>query len=302
MPAASRIFWLPFLTLALLSVSCSVDETYRSGSGAGNTYRQPVARALPPAAIPRTPPPKIIAESAIVIDYHSGRVLYAKNPDQRRAVASTQKIITALCVMDDGPLSQNVTVAASDGDCEPTKIGIKSGEVYTRGQLLKALIVKSGNDIGRALARDVAGSQPAFANLMNRKSASLGMRNSHFRNPHGLTEPGQYSTARDMAIAARAAYQNPIIRQLASVKSYPFQFNNGRTIELKNTNKVLEMLPYCNGMKTGTTRASGRCLISSGSLNGRTVISVVLKSDSANIWRDSAKLLSWALETPTSGA
>ncbi|MGA0846700.1 MAG: D-alanyl-D-alanine carboxypeptidase, partial [Luteolibacter sp.] len=81
-----------------------------------------------------------------------------------------------------------------------------------------------------------------------------------------------------------------------------FQFNNGRTIELKTTNKVLEMLPYCNGMKTGSTRASGRCLISSGSLNGRTVISVVLKSDSANIWRDSAKLLSWALETPTSGA
>jgi D-alanyl-D-alanine carboxypeptidase (penicillin-binding protein 5/6) len=126
------------------------------------------------------------------------------------------------------------------------------------------------------------------------------MRNSHFRNPHGLTEPGQYSTARDMAIAARAAYRSPLVRAYASTKSYTFRFNDGRTRYLENTNKVLKTLPYCNGLKTGTTNASGRCLVSSGSLGGRSVIVVVLKSNSPNIWTDSTKLLRWALESSPS--
>jgi D-alanyl-D-alanine carboxypeptidase (penicillin-binding protein 5/6) len=136
--------------------------------------------------------------------------------------------------------------------------------------------------------------------LMNRKAASLGMRNSHFRNPHGLTEPGQYSTARDMAIAARAAYRSPLVRAYASTKAYTFRFNDGRTRFLENTNKVLKTLPYCNGLKTGTTNASGRCLVSSGSLGGRSVIVVVLKSNTPNIWTDSTKLLRWALESSPS--
>jgi serine-type D-Ala-D-Ala carboxypeptidase (penicillin-binding protein 5/6) len=106
-------------------------------------------------------------------------------------------------------------------DCEPTKLGLKTGEVYTRRELVKALMVKSGNDVGRALARDVAGSQEAFADMMNRKSASLGMRNSNFKNPHGLTEPGQYSTARDMAIAARAAYRSPLLRSFPPPRPTP---------------------------------------------------------------------------------
>jgi D-alanyl-D-alanine carboxypeptidase (penicillin-binding protein 5/6) len=133
---------------------------------------------------------------------------------------------------------------------------------------------------------------------MNRKSASLGMRNSNFKNPHGLTEPGQYSTARDMAIAARAAYRSPLMRSFTSTKAYSFRYHNGRTRLLENTNKVLKTLPYCDGMKTGTTNASGRCLVSTGTLNGRSVIVVVLKSNSANIWNDSGKLLRWALERP----
>jgi len=259
----------------------------------------PVQRqAVHIAAIPRTPPPAIAAESAIVIDAVSGRVFYAKNADQPRAVASTQKILTALCVLDAGNIDQLVTVAASDGNCEPTKIGIRAGETYTRRELLKVLMIKSANDVARSLARDVAGSQESFATMMNQKSVSLGMRNSNFRNPHGLTEPNQYSTARDMAIAGRAIYRSPLMRSFTAMKSFKFVFNSGRSITLQNTNKVLKMLPYCDGLKTGTTNASGRCLVASGSLNGRSVIVVVLKSNTANVWTDSAKLLGWALERP----
>lgn len=254
------------------------------------------------ATIPQTPPPAIVGQSAIVIDVVSGRVLYAKNADAPRAVASTQKIITALCVLDAGNIDKPVTIESSDGACEPTKLGIKAGESYSRRELLKVLMVKSANDVARCLARDVGGDQESFAALMNQKCASLGMRNSHFRNPHGLTEPGQYSTARDMAIAARAAYRSPLIRSYTATKAFTFRFNNGSTRQLENTNKVLKTLPYCDGLKTGTTNASGRCLVSSGSLNGRSVIVVVLKSNTPNIWTDSTKLLRWALERPTAAS
>ena len=137
--------------------------------------------------------------------------------------------------------------------------------------------------------------------MMNQKCAQLGMRNSHFKNPHGLTEPGQYSTARDIAIAAMAAYRQPVIRKYINSEQITFRFNDGRTQVLKNTNKVLKTLPYCNGMKTGTTRASGRCLVATGSLRGRDVVTIVLKSNSRHVWSDSTKLLRWALERPLIG-
>jgi D-alanyl-D-alanine carboxypeptidase (penicillin-binding protein 5/6) len=307
-PAMFRLFCVRFAALAFTAVmatSCGGNPPPPLSQSRGEPQRQPVSRSgdtVRVAAIPQTPPPAISGESAIVVDFHSGRVLYAKNADLPRAVASTQKIITALCVLDTGNIDKPVTIAASDGHCEPTKLGLKAGEVYTRRDLVKALMVKSGNDVGRALARDVAGSQEAFADMMNRKCASLGMRNSNFKNPHGLTEPGQYSTARDMAIAARAAYRSPLMRSFTSTRAYSFRYHDGRTRLLENTNKVLKTLPYCDGMKTGTTNASGRCLVSTGNLNGRSVIVVVLKSNSANVWNDSSKLLRWALERPGASA
>ena len=251
--------------------------------------------------VPVTPPPVVFAESAMVVDINQGRVLYAKNADQKRAVASTQKIITALCVLDAGNLGKKVKIVASDGHCEPTKLGIKAGDTYTRKELLEVLMVKSANDVARALARDVAGSQAAFRNLMNQKCRQLGMRNSYFKNPHGLTEPGQYSTARDIAIAAIAAYRQPVIRKMINTKEITFHFDDGRKQVLTNTNKVLKTLPYCNGMKTGTTRASGRCLVATGSLRGRDVVTIVLKSNSKHVWEDSMKLLRWSLERPLVG-
>ncbi|NQX02669.1 serine hydrolase, partial [bacterium] len=162
---------------------------------------RPVAKAVRIAAAPAYAPPPIAAESAIVIDVVSGQVLYAKNADAPRAVASTQKIITALCVLDAGNIDKPVVIEAIDNACEPTNIAIKIGDVYPRRELTKVLMVKSANNVARALARDVGGSQESFAALMNQKAASLGMRNSNFINPNGLPQAGQYSTARDMAIA-----------------------------------------------------------------------------------------------------
>jgi D-alanyl-D-alanine carboxypeptidase (penicillin-binding protein 5/6) len=267
-------------------------------SATAKESKAPAPQPLP-GPIPQTPPPPVIAESAIVVDLGSGRVLYAKNADVARPVASTQKIVTALCVIEGGDIDKQVTVAAGDSQCEPTKLGIKAGETYSRRELLKVLMVKSANDVARALARDVGGTQENFADLMNARAAQMGMRQSHFVNPHGLPDPQQFSTARDMAIAARQAYRSPLLRSYFATKEMTFQFNSGKTIELENTNKILKTVPYCNGMKTGTTNAAGRCLVCTGELGNRAAAVVVLKSNTPNVWKDSEKLLRWALETPT---
>ena len=305
----SRLFCVRFIAIVFtgaLVTSCGGNPPSRlqPRPGQQDQARQVATAALPVhiAAIPPSAPPPVAAESAIVIDVVSGRVLYAKNADAPRAVASTQKIVTALCVLDAGDIDKPITIEPSDVACEATRLDLKPGDNYPRRDLVKILMVKSANDVARALARDVGGSQEGFAALMNQKAAALGMRNSNFINPNGLPMTGQYSTARDMAIAARAAYRSPLIRSFTATKSMTFHFNDGRTCFIENTNKLLKTVPYCDGFKTGTTNAAGRCLVASGSLNGRSVITVVLKSTTPHVWKDSSKLLAWALERPVSGS
>ncbi len=239
--------------------------------------------------------PKTTAASVIVVDANSGKILYEKNADQFRAPASTQKLLTALIVAETGFLDRQVTVQPSDTFAEPVKLNIKAGDTYQRIDLLRALLVKSPNDVARCLARDNAGSLEAFAELMNRRAQQLGAVHSHFVNPNGLPVPGQYSTARDLSLIARAAYSNPTIRSIVCLPQLVFRFANGRTRELENTNKLLRRLPYCNGMKTGYTDAAGKCLIASGTRPGRDVIVVVLGDTSSRVWRDASALLSWSL-------
>jgi D-alanyl-D-alanine carboxypeptidase (penicillin-binding protein 5/6) len=239
--------------------------------------------------------PKTGAASVIVVDANTGKTLYEKNADEIRAAASTQKLLTALIVAERGFLDQPATVQQVDTLAEPVKLNIKPGDTYQRIDLLRALLVKSPNDVARCLARDNAGSVEAFAEVMNRRARELGAVNSHFVNPNGLPVPGQYSTARDLSLIARTAYANPTIRSIVCLPQLVFRYANGRTRELENTNKVLKRLPYCNGMKTGYTEAAGHCLICSGSRAGRDIIVVVLGDSKSGVWRDASALLSWGL-------
>ncbi|MGH8092090.1 MAG: D-alanyl-D-alanine carboxypeptidase [Chthoniobacterales bacterium] len=239
--------------------------------------------------------PRTRAASVIVEDARSGEVLYEKNADAARAAASTQKLLTALIVAEEGFLDQRVTVEPADTDAEPVRLNIKPGETYQRIDLLRALLVKSPNDVARCLARDNAGSIELFAEKMNAKARALGATHSNFVNPNGLPIPGQHSTARDLAVIARAAYANSTIRSIVCLPQLVFRYANGRTRQLENTNKVLKRLPYCNGMKTGYTEAAGHCLIASGTIPGRDVIVVVLGDSKSGIWQDASALLSWGL-------
>jgi serine-type D-Ala-D-Ala carboxypeptidase (penicillin-binding protein 5/6) len=239
--------------------------------------------------------PIITAESAILFDANTGRVIYKKNENERRAVASTQKLLTALIIAESGDLSAPVVIENTDMLAAPTKLYVKTGERYTRQQLLTALLIKSPNDVARALARDNAGSIEDFAAKMNTRMARMGGESSHFVNPNGLPADDQYSTARDMARVARAAYFNPLLREIMRTKHCMFRYATGKTIPLQNTNRVLRTYSFCNGMKTGYTDAAGHCLISSGSWGGKDMIAVVLGSNKARVWQESALLLAYGL-------
>src|SRR5205085_12225694 len=213
--------------------------------------------------------PNTRANSVMVVDARTGAVLHEKNADQPRPAASTQKLLTALIIAETGYLDRPVRVEQVDTFAEPVRLNIRPGDMYQRIDLLRALVVKSPNDVARGLARDNTGSLDAFADKMNAKAQMLGATHSHFVNPNGLPMPGQYSPARDLAIIARGAYANPTIRSIVCLPQLVFRYANGRTRELENTNKVLKRLPFCNGMKTGYTEAAGHCLIASGSRPGR---------------------------------
>ncbi len=251
-------------------------------------------KAPPPQAWNGPSPPSLFSKYAVVLDGKNMQFFHAKAPFTRTPVASTQKLVTALLVCAEGDIDKVITVPREVYDAEPVLLGLKAGSKYSRRELLTALLVKSGNDVAAALAVDNAGSVEAFARKMNRYAKYIGMKDTNFRNPHGLPAYGQYSTAHDIGIAAFEAYQNPEIRKIVKTKSYTFRFNDGRQRILYNTNRVLSSLPGCNGMKTGFTYAAGNCLVSSARINGRDRIAVVLKSSRPYVYNDSIALLRWA--------
>ena len=252
-----------------------------------------------------SPPPDVKGASVVVIDADSGAVLYQRNPDERRPVASTQKLLTSLIVAEHGDLEKEVVIDPVDEATEPTTLQLKPGTSYPRRTLLTALLVKSANDVARALGRDVGGSIEAFAEMMNRRAASLGATSSHFVNPNGLPIPDQYSTAADMAKIARAAHANQTLKPIMATKYLCFRYADGHAHMLRNTNQTMRENWFCTGMKTGYTDKAKHCLVSSGEYNGREVICVILGSSKDRIFGDSARMLRWALgmpqETPSAG-
>lgn len=248
------------------------------------------------------PPPKgIFAKAWIVVDADAGTVLGSQNADIRREVASTQKLMTGLLICERGGLRDAITVQRSDTLVAPSRLGIKAGEKYARVELLKALLLKSGNDLAHCLGRDYAGSEAKFGEHMTARAQKLGMASSVFKNASGLPDSTQFSTARDMARLALYIHNHPnanvrgVLIGITRMATATFRFASGRVLQMTNTNKLLTRVPGCNGMKTGYTNAAGRCLVSSVSRDGRRVIVVALGSDSKNIWNDSQLLLEWGL-------
>ncbi|MDF1810601.1 MAG: D-alanyl-D-alanine carboxypeptidase [Verrucomicrobiales bacterium] len=297
-----------------LSVALTGCQTSQQGAGVATLNHQGSAfpQEKPAVAQPDEPqspvtvghnaesgnygPPVVTAKAALLVD-HRGKILYEKNSEQRLPTASTQKLLLGILICDSGNLNEMITVTSSDTNCEPTKMGIQPGQTYRKGDLLKAVLVRSSNDIARCLARHHSGSVSSFAHAMNVRAKQLGMHNSYFTNASGLPTPaGQYSTAKDLAILANAAMRRPEIRDAVSTKAMVFRFSNGTTKTIYNTNQVLKGNPLCIGCKTGYTREAGRCLVSCASDGRQSVIAVVLGSKTPNVWSESDALLRYGMQ------
>ncbi len=228
----------------------------------------------PVAAAQEQPPPDIAAKAAVMINAGDGRVIYSKNPDMQLPMASTTKMMTALLIIEDGHnMNDTVTCSKRCAEIGESSIYLKEGETLTVEQMLYGLMLPSGNDCAIALAEYDAGSVEAFVNKMNQRAAQLGLTNTHFVTPHGLDEPGHYTSARDFARLGAVLMTHQKIREIVkhSVYSIPgYGQPDGRT--LINTNHLLDKYPFIDGVKTGYTDNAQECIIISAEDHGNEFI------------------------------
>ena len=226
------------------------------------------------------------AYASLLLDAASGRILDEKRADERCLIASTTKIMTGLLVCESGKLDEPFRIPPEAVGIEGSSLYLTAGEELTVRELLYGLMLRSGNDAAVALAIAVAGSEDAFTAQMNEKAAALGLRNTHYANPHGLDSAENYSTARDLAMLTRAALQNETFRTVVSTKSITI----GSRV-LTNHNKLLWQYPGAVGVKTGYTKQAGRLLVSAAERDGRLLIAVTISDP--NDWADHAALLDY---------
>ena len=226
----------------------------------------------------------VSAQKAYVLDAVSGRVLYEKQPDARSLIASTTKIMTALIVCEQCNVLDRMRIPKEAVGIEGSSMYLREGEVLTLQELLYGLMLSSGNDAAVALAIYCGGTVEGFAELMNDKARVLGLTGTHFENPNGLDSPGHYSTARDLAVLAAYAMENPIFYKTVSAKNVKV----GQRY-LTNHNKLLWRVEGADGVKTGFTKAAGRILVSSATRGGRRLIAVTINAP--DDWNDHTAFL-----------
>lgn len=235
------------------------------------------------------------AQAAALIDVKSGRILYSHNGDEKMLIASLTKIMTAIVAIEYGDLSDTVKVSKNAYGKEGSSIYLRLGEEMSLEHMLYGLMLRSGNDAAVAIAEHVGGSVEGFVYLMNQKAEEIGMDHSHFMNPHGLDEEGHYSTANDMAKLTAYALHNEVFREIVKtkVKQVPNVYEEWDH-SWRNKNKMLSMFDGADGVKTGYTKAAGRCLVSSATIGGQQLAVVTLNDP--NDWEDHTKLLNYGFE------
>lgn len=236
--------------------------------------------------------PTINALSGVLMDAQTGEVIYAKNPNLCRPPASTTKIMTAIIALESGSPDQVVTVSKNAAAKEGSTVWLSVGEKQQMKDLIYGLMLASGNDAATAIAENIAGSEPKFAELMTEKAHKLGAIHTSFKNASGLPAVGHYTTAYDLALLTCYALKNPTFAQIVQTKEYSLP-GNGSQKERKfyNHNKLLWRYAYADGVKTGYTQNAGKCLVSSASRNGRRLVAVVFHSKT--MYEDSQTLLDY---------
>ncbi|MBB3113480.1 D-alanyl-D-alanine carboxypeptidase (penicillin-binding protein 5/6) [Paenibacillus phyllosphaerae] len=252
-------------------------------------------------------------EAAVLMNEQTGEVLYGKNEHERLYPASTTKLLTALIALEQADPDAWITVGeeARLRTAGESSAGLQEGDKLQLRDLIAAMLLPSGNDAARTVARYIAQQEEGrgltpeesievFAQLMNERAKALGATESHFVNPHGLHDPNHYTTASDLALIARKARQNLLLCQLVGESEY-MASDSGVEQTFVNRNKLLQpgsgyYFDGANGMKTGYTSEAGYCLVASAKRSGTGYIAIVLKSSSEGVWLDAAKLLDYGFK------
>ena len=245
----------------------------------------------------------ISAKSAILVDFNTGKVLYSKNENEPLAMASMTKVMSMLLIMekiDDGSLKYDdiVEISTESSSMGGSQIFLNPGDKYKVIDLLKGVAMASANDAVVALAEKTYGSKEHFIEAMNKKAESLGLKNTHFVNVHGLDEEGHYSSAYDMSVMARELLKHEKILDFTRVYEEYLTKPDGSQIWLVNTNKLVRFYDGVDGLKTGFTQNAGYCLTATGKKNNLRLISVVMGEESIEKRSsDTVKLLNYGFNT-----
>ncbi|OAB44236.1 peptidase M15 [Paenibacillus glacialis] len=232
------------------------------------------------------------AQAASLMDVTSGRVLFSKHGDDELRIASLTKIMTAIVAIEHGQMNQPVKVSKNAYAKEGSSIYLKLGEQMGLENMLYGLMLRSGNDAATAIAEHVGGSEEGFVYLMNAKAEELGLKHTHFMNPHGLDAEGHYSSANDLATLTAYAMHNPMFKEIVKtpVKKVPNP-NEAWDYKWDNKNKMLRFYDGADGVKTGYTKKAFRCLVSSATRNNQQLVSVTIND--GDDWNDHGKMLDY---------
>ncbi len=240
--------------------------------------------------------PTINSRAAIVMDRNSGVILYGKNENDQRKMASTTKIMTAIVVIENANLDDIVTVSAKAAGTGGSRLGLHTNDKISVRNLLYGLLLCSGNDSAVALAEYVGGDIEGFSKMMNKKCDELGLSSTHFVTPHGLDNDEHYTTAYELALITNYALKNDIFKRYVATKNCTIAINN-YSKNLSNTNELLGSLNGVYGVKTGFTNGANRCLVTSVKRNNMDLICVVLGADTKkDRTKDSIELIEYAFK------
>lgn len=236
--------------------------------------------------------PQPVAKAALLMDASSGRVLYEKNAHEQLPPASVTKIMTALLAVENGNLDQEVTISKNAAETPESSVWLEEGEKLTGEQLLYACMLHSANDAAVALAENVAGSEERFVQLMNQRAQQLGMKDTHFCNPHGLQNADHYTTAYDLGLLSREALKHSDFRQVVSTKTINIPWT-GKDYDrlLVNQNRLLYRYEGTIGIKTGYTKVAGNCVVGAAQKGSFVLIAVALNS--ASVYEDLEQMLDY---------
>ena len=237
---------------------------------------------------------ELSAESACLVVAKTGEVVYAKNENAKMRMASTTKIMTALLATESGKMEEVASVSKTAESQEGSSIYLRAGEKIVLRELVYGLMLNSGNDAAIAIAEHISGSVDAFSEDMTERAKEIGAKNTSFKNPNGLDEDGHYTTAYDLALIGAEAMENAEFAKIVSTKSKTAKTENGNILYFTNHNKMLKLYDGAVGVKTGFTKASGRCLVSAAERDGVLLVAVTLNAP--DDWNDHKKMLDYGFE------